>query len=38
MEAIWYVQFLAAILVFKMAATWNLYSAIFREERLLESS
>ena len=34
----WYVQFLVAILVFKMAATWDLYSAIFRKGRHLDSS
>ena len=38
MEASWHVQILAAILVFKMAATWDLYSAIFQEGRQLESS
>ena len=38
MEASWYVRFLAAILVFKIAAAWDLYSAISREGRHLESS
>ena len=38
MEASWYVQFLAAILVFKMAATWDLYSAILRKGITKESS
>ena len=38
MEASWYVHILAAILVFKMAATFELYSAIFYKGRQLESS
>ena len=38
MEASWYVHILAAILVFKMAATWGLYLAIFHKGRLLDSS
>ena len=38
MEASWYVHILAAILVFKMAATWDLDSAIFHKGRQLESS
>ena len=33
MEASLYVQCLAAILVLKMAAIWDLYSQIFQEER-----
>ena len=38
MEASWYVHILAAISVFKMAATWDLYSAIFHKGGQLESS
>ena len=38
MEASWYAQFLAAILFFKMAATRDLYLAIFHKGRQLGSS
>ena len=38
MEASWYVHILAAILVFKMAATLDLYAAIFHKGRQLEIS
>ena len=38
MEASWHVQILAAILVFKINATWDLYSPIFQEERQLQRS
>ena len=34
MEASWHIQILAAILVFKMAATLDLYSAVFQVGRL----
>ena len=37
MEASWHGHILAAISDFKMAATWDLYSAIF-PERQLDSS
>ena len=38
MEASWYVHILAAILVFKMAATCDLYAAIFPKGRQLETT
>ena len=38
MEACWHVHILAVILDFKMAATWDLYSAIFQEGRQLDTS